>query len=325
MAGFLLSIAGSCALFQSAQAQFTNKTDDLMLVFRKITKGDLGSVDFEVDIGQASKYYGAAQGVTIPITAYTTTQLGAVFPDAIYGTGYLTWSVSGCVPETGDNGASGKPSRTLWLTDPRPDPGTPPAVIWSRASIYQQGPTALGITTILDNALAWGGSVPSDSVTNTPTAVAITTGTAYCADGTLTAVGNFGTFQGDVENTTPELFPDFGTPSRSDFYELQPGSGHGTYLGYFQLGTDGSMTFNTLQTYSPPNLSISADGAGNVDISFLSAMGGTYTLYYTGDTGLATPVSTWSTAGSTITGDGTVKTFVQAIGGTDTYYSVSVH
>ena len=320
MAGFLLSIAGSCALFQSAQAQFVYNNDDLILVFRKITSGDLGKVDFEVDIGQASIYYNAAPGSTIPITAYTTTQLGTVFNND----DNLTWSVSGCVPETGDNGASGKPSRTLWLTDPCPSPGTAPAVIWTSKSVFQQGPTALGITTLLNDAQTWGASVHTDSVTNSPTAAAIPTGTEYCADGSLTAIGNYGTFEGDVENTTSGLFKYFSTPSVSYLYELQPGSGQGTYLGYFQLAPNGSMTFNAL-SYSAPTLSISADGAGNVDISFPSSVGAIYTLYYTGAAGLATPVSAWSKAGATITGDGTVKTFVQTISGTGTCYCVGVH
>jgi hypothetical protein len=61
------------------------------------------------------------------------------------------------------------------------------------------------------------------------------------------ANGDFaGTFQGNIENTTPAGFLTNGAPVRSDFYQLKPGSGSGTYLGYFQLGNNGSMTFTTV-------------------------------------------------------------------------------
>src|SRR5580692_7653592 len=98
MAAVLLSLAGSCALVQSVLAQgFTDTNRDLILTFRKtgFDGGSVGSVVFEVDIGQASIYYSAAQGSSIPITAYSSTaQLGTLF-DSLND---LSWSVSGCVP-----------------------------------------------------------------------------------------------------------------------------------------------------------------------------------------------------------------------------------
>jgi hypothetical protein len=327
MAGLLLSITGSCALFQSAQAQFVDNNRDLLLTFRKIQPGDVGSVDLVVDIGQASIYYGATPGSSIPITQYSVSQLNAVLPDPFLGTdNNLGWSVAGCVSEFGDNGDPSKPSRTLWLTAPRSNPGAQ-AQPWERASIFQQGPTALKVETMLENAQTWALSVSSDSVTNTRTAGAISTGSQYCPNGPLTSLGNFDTFQGDVENTTSGAFSFLGTPAVSDFYELQPGSGTGTYLGYFQFGTDETLTFYASQgvIYPAPTLSVSNDNAGHALVSFKSTVNGTYTLHYTSAAGLTTPVSSWSTATPAITGDGTVKTFQQPISGTATFYSVSVH
>jgi len=53
--------------------------------------------------------------------------------------------------------------------------------------------------------------------------------------------GNYnGKFQANVENNTGITFSGV---SRSDFYELQPGSGAGQYLGYFELSSAGSMQF----------------------------------------------------------------------------------
>ena len=77
----------------------------------------------------------------------------------------------------------------------------------------------------------------------------------------------------------------------------------------------------------PAVTAVVMDGAGHVLISFTSAANGTYTLHYTSPAGLNTPVTSWSTVSTNITGNGSVQTFTRPIGaaGTSTYYSVSVH
>lgn len=326
MAGLLLSVAGSCALFQSVQAQFVDNSRDLILTFRKTGEdgsGDVAPIDFEVDIGQASIYYNATPGSIIPITAYSAGQLSTVFDNI----DDLTWSVSGCVAPTGDNGDPSKPPRTLWLTDPWNGTSAPPA--WARQSTYTQGPVSGHIGSIMSQANSYAAGIAHDSVTNTPTAVTIPTSSGFEAGGYLGPYGNFaGSFEGDVENTTSGIFIYYApAPSESDFYELQPGSGTGTYLGNFQLAEDGSMTFNaasTVVTYPAPTLSVTKS-SGNVNVSFQSTANGIYTLHYTSAAGLKTPVSSWSTVSTNIIGDGTVKTFQQPISGTAAYYSVSVN
>ena len=331
MTGPLLSIIGSCVLLQSAQAQFNYTDRDLLLTFRKIQPGDVGTVDLEVDIGQASTYYNASPGSSFQITTYDpNNQLIALLSDAD-GLGNLGWSIAGCVSPTQDNGSDpSKPTDTLWVTAPCVDPNTP-APAWVEKSIYQQGPVALKITSILNNAATWGESTHTDSVTNTATVAAIPTSSQQADNNLLSDIGNLGSFWGNIENTTPSTFSTstFATPARSDLYELKPGSGNGTFLGYFLLGTDGTLTFNApsaVVSFPAPTLTITNDGAGNVDISYQSTAGGTYTLYYTSINNITAPISTWSTASSTITGDGTVQTFVQPINasGTGTVYSVGV-
>src|ERR1700722_9827214 len=319
MAAVLVSLASSCALVQSGHAQFTDTNRDLILTFRASS----GLSVFEVDIGQASIYDSVAPGSSIPITVYSaTSQLMPLFG----GVDGLSWSVGGCVPNAGDSGDSSIPPRTLWVTDPRLDPNTQPTA-WTRESTYTQAGADSHIVAILANAQTWANSVVADAVTNSPTAVAIPSGNGDNADGSLGALGNYlGTFQGDVENTTPLNFDSAGAPSRSDFYELQPGSGPGTYLGYFELATTGAMTFHGPSTTFPaPTLSASTDTAGNFYISFPSTLNGTYSLSYTNAAGLSAPVSTWPTVGTNIVGDGATKTFQQPISGADTFYSVSVH
>jgi hypothetical protein len=333
MAGLLLSVAGSCALLQSAQAgSFTDTSRDLILVFRQLSADgtDDGAVEFEVDIGQASIYYGVTPGGSVPVTAYSpSAQLNAFFGSDLGG---LAWSVAGCVPNGGDSGSSTKPPATLWVTDPRTaDPTTSPGA-WVRKSFNGQALPDGKIEAILNNAAAWGESVAADSATNTTTAVAIPSGIGDNADGSLGPNGNylgdfFGNGEGrnDVENTTPSTFSTDGLPSRSDFYELQPGSGAGTYLGYFELTPSGTMTFYALpKGVLAPTLSVSQSGA-NVNISFTSTAYGTYTLYYTNAAGLTAPVPTWATVSTNIIGDGTVKTFQQSISGAGTFYTVGVH
>jgi hypothetical protein len=332
MAGILLSIAGSCALVQSAQAgsaAFTDNSRDLMLVFRKTgSDGTPTSAPyvFEVDIGQASIYYGATAGSIIPITAYTTNQLGSLFDDL----NDFSWSVSGCVPNIGDSGDPSRPISTLWLTDPRTqDPGTP-ATAWPREGIYSQAGVASEINNIMQGAVNYA-ALPStsSSAVNTATTLAIPAGDGYDADGYLTALGNFdGSFPGDVEITTLPTFTTDGLPSRSDFYELQPGSGEGAYLGYFELSTNGGLTFYAgplSVSYPAPTLTVSTAGSGAVSIAFASTANGTYTLYYTNAAGLKAPVSTWASVSTNIVGDGTVKAFQQPISGAGTFYSVGVH
>jgi hypothetical protein len=336
MTGILFSVAGACALVQSAQAavpSFTDTNRDLILTFRKTGfdgVGSVGTVVFEVDIGQSSIYYGAAAGTSIPITAYSATaQLGTLF-DSLSD---MSWSVAGCVPNAGDNGSASKPTRTLWLTDPRSNPGTP-AAPWLQQSTFTQGQPDSHIVAILNNALTWAQANSRDSVTNTPTALAIPAGNGDNAGGSLGALGNFlGTFggngsQSDVENTTDSTFGLGGEVSRSDFYELQPGSGAGTYLGYFEFDSNGSMTFYAQQqavVYPSPTLGVGADGNGNALISFQSTANGTYSLHYTNQAGLTAPVSQWPTVGTNIIGNGSIQTFTRPTSGAGTFYGVSVH
>lgn len=327
MAVLLLSLAGLCAPEQSVQAQgFTDTSRDLILTFRKtgFDGGTVGSVVFEVDIGQASIYDSVASGSSVPITAYSaSSQLTNLF-DSLDD---LSWSVGGCVPNAGDSGDPSKPIATLWVTEPRQDPNVQVSPAWHRSGSYTQGQADSKINSILNNAAIWATTAAADSVTNTATAAAIPAGNVYNANGSLGGAGNYlGTFQGDVENTTPPTFDSSGSSSVSDFYRLEPGSGPGTYLGYFQLNTDGTMTFNGPSlTFPTPNVIASTNGAGNVNISFPTTLNGIYTLYYTNAVGLSAAVSTWPTVSTNIIGNGSTESFQQPISGPGTYYVVGVH
>src|SRR5580658_637608 len=92
MAGLLLSIAGSCAMFQSAQAQFSDTSRDLIVTFRQTGfdgSGVTSGFDLEVDLGQVSAFYGATWGSSNVITAFTSTQLNRLFNTNLND---LSWS-----------------------------------------------------------------------------------------------------------------------------------------------------------------------------------------------------------------------------------------
>ena len=55
--------------------------------------------------------------------------------------------------------------------------------------------------------------------------------------------GNFNAFQGNIENTLSSTFVTGGSNARSELYQMAPGSGNGTFLGYFELTPGGSLSF----------------------------------------------------------------------------------
>ncbi len=319
----LLSAVGVVALLGSAQATpstFKDNDGDLMLVFRKTGfdgSGDVGSYVYEVDIGSASIYTSASPGSSIPVAAYSAANLNTLF-DSLND---FSWSVSGCIPNYGGAGVAS----SLWVTDPRSVPSSA-SNPWQRQGAYTQGGAAAYIESILSGAATYAAGT-TNSTYNTSTALAIPYANGNSANGYLGAVGNFdGNFQGDVENTTDATFTTDGLPSRSDLYELVPGSGAGVNLGYFELSTNGALTFYAAggtESYPAPTLTVTVT-AGTANISFASTAGGTYTLFYTTAAGLSSPVSAWSTGG-TMVGDGTVKTFQQPATGAGTFYVVGVH
>ena len=111
--------AGLFALAPAANAQFTYNALDVLAVFRQTASPNL---DLEVDLGQASIYYGLSQtapGSTISINNYNLTQFNTAFPGGVSG---VSWAVMGAVPN--NFGTVAHPVRTVWLTDPRLDINT---------------------------------------------------------------------------------------------------------------------------------------------------------------------------------------------------------
>ena len=228
----------------AAAGPFNYATRDLMLCFRKVG----GTSDLEVNLGQASLYYGATPGSSFTITNFTPSQLTAAF-GASYAN--VNWSVSGGINAAGDPNA---PKNTLWLSAPRTDPSvqSPP---WNTASITTQGNTVSPVLSVGNNAAGYSSSV-APGANNTATAVLIPDGNAQSYHSFVLDNGDFGGFQGNIENTTPIPFTG-ATFTRSDLYQLKP-NGTPTLLGYFDLLANGTMTFTAAggAVAPPPTIAI---------------------------------------------------------------------
>jgi hypothetical protein len=105
-----------------------------------------------------------------------------------------------------------------------------------------------------------------------------------------------GDYQGYPENTTPSNFTTAGTVQRSDFYILPPGDGlttPGVFLGYFELNTNGLMSYVAYPAAVAATPVIqSITRTNNVTyVKFTTGSSGTYTLR--GTNILAGPVTNW--------------------------------
>jgi hypothetical protein len=246
-----------------------------------------------VDAGPISTFTGATHNQRISITQYTGTQLAQV------GTNGVSWSAFTWL---NDN--------TLFATRPRTSVNAQTAP-WSAASSSVQAGTDGRMATIppgaLDelNLLVYPVStstavVEEDSSAGNPN---YTDGSSY-HDALAGAYGSDfdGKFQGNPENSTANNFTTSGTPVRSDFYQLTPTSGfaQGTWLGYFELSTNGAMTYVAYPSSTPNIISISRAGTSTT-INYKSGLYGSYTLQ--GTNNIAAPVSTWPVIATLSTGD----------------------
>jgi hypothetical protein len=276
-------------------AGFQYNPRDLIIGIRQ----DGGSFELAVNAGQVSTYYSLANGTTVTIANLSQYQLTNAFPDL----NNLYWSAAADVRTTGD---ATYPLNTLWVTRPRDDFNTQ-TTPWNRQSQFAQGNSASKIDGIANGAVTYGNQVPSDAK-NTATGIILLAGDPTAYSTFIGANGNYNNaFQGDVEYSTAPDFQDAGTAARADFYQLKPGTGAGTYLGYFEFKTNGVLTYTSgaaVVTLPPrPSITNIDRNGSTTTISFTTIVGAHYTLKYS--TSLSAPVGSWTTSGSPVTGDGT--------------------
>lgn len=235
-----------CTLALSASgaalgAPFTYNNNDLLLAFHKT-----GAPDLEVNIGSIFNYSTAS--TTLLVGGYSNGQLTAAFGSSLDG---VSWSVIGA-SRVGQGGSV--PANTLWLSRPRLDPNVA-SLAYDRKTSSNQGAVSAVINGVAGNgsiagATLWSSGTPSDPVFNTTTAVVIPSSDPNSYTSLAGTFGNLNnTFaQGPIDNTVVG-----GTAAtRSDLFEVTPGSGKGTYLGSFELRPSGSLVFTPVVAVPEP-------------------------------------------------------------------------
>ena len=233
----VIASAGAMLMAQSAQAALTYSNGDLILGIR----GSTGTSNLEVDLGSINNILniaGTGQILTFG-TKFTAADITAGVGTA--GSGSLNsaiWSVSAAINAVNQNGITA-PSKTLWLSSARglnsSDVSTQTAP-WTRGSSTVQGNTAASVLSVGSGFLSGSATAASPN-----TAAIVADGANSYHDNIVS--GDFGNFQGNIENTLAANFTTAGFHSASDLYQMTPGSGNGTYLGHFELGTGGALSF----------------------------------------------------------------------------------
>jgi hypothetical protein len=234
----ILTVAAGFLWSLSATAQtFNYNNGDLLLGLR--TPG--GTSDLIVDIGAASLYTGASSPITVSGTYYTSGQL----TDASLSLNNLYFSVFGDIAP----GYAGT-ANTLWVTAPQTYASAQTSP-WAAQTSGQQANTRSQIESIAYGATytSFGEAASAD---NTASAVVVASGLNLTGEGALSytsGIGPAGNFQGNfgsnnnIEQNTPGAFSSGTTPMLEDLFQMTPGSA-GTYLGYFELDPNGTLTFN---------------------------------------------------------------------------------
>ena len=292
---------------------------DVLVCFRKSG----GANDLVVDAGPISTFTNATPNQRIPITQYTGNQL------ALVGTNSVSWSAFTWFD---DSVLPASVQWTLFMSKPRSSLNTKSAP-WSAGPQAGQQSTGGDMGNIQKGAAACIGY----NVLNTPSAAIepddannsnpnYTKGQSYA--GTLGPNFDFnGDWFGSPEKTAPANFITAGAVIRSDFYQVPPsdtGAGIVKFLGYFELNTNGVMTYVAYPTSAPTVPVIqSFSRTNNVSyVSFTTGGSGTYTLRGTNDAGLATPRTNWP-AISSVGGNGAINTLQDTTAVPDKFYIIT--
>ncbi|MGD0743790.1 MAG: hypothetical protein ABSA45_01410 [Verrucomicrobiota bacterium] len=284
---------------------------DVLVCFRQ------GGNDLVVDAGPISTYTGGSPNQRIPITLYTGTQLSRL------GTNSVSWSAFAWLSDN-----------TLFMTRARSSLNVQTApwleyigsaqagTIGQTVTIPKGAYDEYGLNHVYPESTATA-VVEEDGSSGNPNYGIGAASYHEALAGEYGTYNNFdGKFQGNPENTTLSTFTASGRVVRSDFYQLTPASGYpaGTWLGYFELSTNGAMTFVSKPSTTPSIISISR--AGNTStITYTAGVYGTYTLH--GTNNIAAPVSTWPAIATLASGDTATHTVMDTTTDSARFYIIS--
>jgi len=277
----LMALLAGCAVGKIIAGDFNSyAVGDVLVGFR-----NGGANDLVVDAGPVTALTGASPNQRIPITQYTSGQINAAFGNA----DGVDWSAFTWLSDN-----------TLFVTQARTVLNAQTGAYQANSSSVQHN-TDVRMATIPPGALfniAYNGANTATAVIEPDSISTYHTGSSY-ANAWSGAYGGYfnGTFSGSVgnpENTTPGDFNTSGTVVRSDFYQLSPvtGFGYGTFLGYFEMATDGTLTYVAYPSTVPVIQSISH--SGNVStIKYTAGLYGTYTLRGTNTLSSGVAATNW--------------------------------
>ena len=312
--GMMLLLASFAAGEVRAGNLNSYASGDVLICFRKP-----GANDLVVDAGPIATLTNAAPNQRITISQYTGNQL------ALVGTNAVSWSAF--TWQTDD---------TLFITKPRLAASLNTQTIpWQSKTSANQHNTAVRMSTIPVGAKDNLAFDPVNTVTavveedNSVSNPNYPNGVSYRDSifGSGGAANFYTTFQGVPENTTLNNFTTAGNVVRSDFYRLTPTGGFalGQFLGYFELNTNGVMSYVAYPTATPtvPTITSISRAGTTTTIGYTTGVSGTYTLRGTNSAGLSSPRINWPAISVLTSGDNLVHTVNDTSSADETFYSIT--
>jgi hypothetical protein len=299
-------LAGTLSIYQSG---------DVLLCFRNPSAGS----DLVVDVGTLSSLTNLAANTRFAISTYTPSQLTSVGTPAngIIGLNGIGWSAFTWTPDD-----------TLFVTRPRASLNTQ-TLPWYDKSLGSQSGVALRMQNVppgATNNATYDANNTSMAILE-PDSSSTSYGVGQQSYGDV-LTGSYksdfnGTFQGNPENTTPGNFSTGGTVQRSDFYQMTAGGSgfvNGKYLGYFELNTNGAMTYVAYPSTPATFVSISHTN-NQTTIYYTTGLYGTYTLR--GTNNLSGAQTNWPSVSPLSTGDTATHSITFTDNNTKSFYSIT--
>lgn len=331
-----------CAQAGVTQAQFNynsglSQYGDVLVCFRPAS----GSYDLVVDAGPITAFTSLATGqqITVNPSYYTGSQL------AYIGTNSIFFSAFACERLPGTHATN-----NIWVTRPRTSLNTQ-STAWPCKNASAQATAASQIDSIGNDAanITLGGDPFGSSPGSGNTYVIEPEGGSSGAGSyfnsysyMMTSAGNLGgTFWGDaggvsLEQSTPAGFTTSGQPVRADFYQLlstnaiaNPTNNQaGTYLGYFELATNGVLTYTAgpspITLIAPRITTIVRNAATSTStIYFTTTSGGSYTLRGTNTLTSGVAPTNWPAIGSPLAGNGLTNSLTDTSVGNIRFYVIT--
>jgi hypothetical protein len=294
---------------------FNYTNGNVLVCFRRAATG--GS-DLVVNAGPISYFTNLAPNTKVTLSSYTGQQLGAV------GTNNIAWSAWAYFDSTATPASV---QETIFMSEPRSDLNTQSTPYYSdRASAQTQ------VISKLSSIVAGAINNANFSTTNSSTAV-LESDSYNLNNSALSYYVGLGstldfnqTFQAQPDQYTPANFVTSGTPVRADFYWLPPATGgpDGIFLGYFELNTNGVMTYTAYPSavVTAPSITGYVHSGTTNTITFTTGNGGTYTLRGTDNTGLTTARLSWPAIGS-LSGDGASHSLQDVTAAVNKFYVIT--